>query len=416
MLRHYIMWFTATIFFCYQYIIRLSPGVMVTELRHDLRMTAEEFSSLGAFYLYAYALLQLPLGVLIDRIGVRRTLLGSLGILMLGIAMLAVAETQWLAKLSRIVVGIGSASAFMSSLKLSVDLFEPGRRGLLMGITLTMGTIGALVAGKPVVLLLESIGWRETLWVLCAMGAVMWLVVFVVFPRHDQTLAKIKPIESFEKFWQQSRQELLEIVTNRKVQYYGILAVGLYTPLSVLIDLWGPAFVMQKYDLPRSHSAAIAMMGYLGLAIGSIVLPWLSERADRINHSIQVCSFIILGLFCFIVYGPVLSAIALNVAFITLGLACGAEMMCFAGVSAGTTSANSGKTMGVVNTVNMLGAAILQQLIGKALDWQWSGALDPEGIRVYSTDGFHVALAPIVLVIAACCLVSLSLESLKKAR
>ncbi|HXW60613.1 MAG TPA: MFS transporter, partial [Myxococcota bacterium] len=136
----YLAWSAAALFYFYQYILRVSPGVMVTDLRQEFKMTAEQFSSLGALYLYAYSLLQIPLGIAIDRIGVRRTVLGSIILCIVGALMLGRAETLFMAQASRLLVGAGSASAFMAALKIAADWLSPGQRGFLMGATLTLGT------------------------------------------------------------------------------------------------------------------------------------------------------------------------------------------------------------------------------------------------------------------------------------
>ena len=75
---YYLAWIAISLFYFYQYILRVSPGVMVVELRQTFKLTAEEFSSLGAIYLYAYSLLQIPLGFILDRMGIRRVIILSI--------------------------------------------------------------------------------------------------------------------------------------------------------------------------------------------------------------------------------------------------------------------------------------------------------------------------------------------------
>jgi fucose permease len=74
----YVAWAILSLFFFYQYILRVFPGVMVNELRGDFSINAEQFSYFGAFYLYAYSLLQIPVGLLVDKIGVKKTVILSI--------------------------------------------------------------------------------------------------------------------------------------------------------------------------------------------------------------------------------------------------------------------------------------------------------------------------------------------------
>ena len=73
----YLAWFSLALFFFYQYILRVAPGVMIEELRAAFKINAQEFATFGSFYLIAYGVLQIPLGVIVDRVGVRTMALYS---------------------------------------------------------------------------------------------------------------------------------------------------------------------------------------------------------------------------------------------------------------------------------------------------------------------------------------------------
>ena len=402
-------WATCALFFFYIYILRVTPGVMIDDLRHEFSLTAEQFSTFGAYNLYAYALLQIPIGILVDRLGVRLMVSCSIGLCIMGTILLGYTETLLLAQLSRIMVGAGSATAFMCSLKIAADYFPQGRRGLLMGMTLAIGTIGALSAGKPLVLLLDVIGWRQTILATTLLGIPLLIMGLMLLP------TKPTATSSAPKDTQPVRRQLLTIFKNRTVMLYAFLAIGLYTPLSSLADLWGTAFLMQKYELPRASAAQTSMMMYLGMAIGSICLPWFCEKYNILNRGIQVCGVCLFALFTLILYGPHFSPITLVILLLALGFFCGAEMMCFTGALQNSQPQISGLTIGVVNTLNMLGGAILQQVIGFGLDWQWQGAVDAYNVRTYNTEEFVFALTSLLIIMGICCLASLRFNGRKSA-
>lgn len=408
LIRLYLAWGAAALFYFYQYILRVSPGIMVTDLRHEFRMTAEEFSSLGALYLYAYSLLQIPLGIAIDRIGVRRTVLVSIILCSIGALILGFSSSLLWAQASRLLVGAGSACAFMASLKVAADWLPPGKRGFLMGATLALGTVGALSAGKPQVRLIESLGWRNTVIITALLGAAIFLIALIFLHLPD---ANIK--ESAKKTYKELARSIASIMRNKQVMIYAILAIGVYTPLSVLADLWGTAFLMQKYNLSRADAAESSMMMYVGLSLGSLTLPYLCERYNILNSTIRLCCFALLAIFSFILFGPRLDLTTLIIILISLGIFCSAEMMCFTGAVHYTTKENSGMTIGVVNTLNMLGGAILQQSIGYILDAKWQGVLDKNGVRIYQTNEFISALSLLLGVIVFCTVISFCLREKK---
>jgi len=405
----YFAWASVALFFFYQYILRVAPGVMIHEIRHEFSVNADQFATLGSFYLYAYSLLQIPLGIIVDRIGVRYTILGSIILCLGGSLLMAYSEIFLTAQISRIMIGAGSASAFMCSLKIVADHLPPGHRGFLMGATLTLGTFGALVAGKPLVYFLDDFGWRSTMTYTALIGLALIIFALICLPKHSQKQSSHTK-ESFKSIG----QNILSIIKNYRVMLYAFLAIGLYTPLSALADLWGTAFLMQKFSLPRAEAAHTTMMMYVGLAAGSLIMPWICEKYNLLDRAIQFCGLGIIILFGILLYGPILSNAQLTLVLICLGFFCGAEMMCFTGALLFSNSNNSGLTIGIVNTLNMLGGALLQQFIGYSLDFHWEGLLDPQGIRIYESHHFVLAFSILTGVIILCCLASLKLVKKKR--
>lgn len=396
----YVAWAIAALFFCYQYIFRVLPGGIEPNLRTEFHLTASEFGTIGSFTIYAYSLMQIPMGILVDRLGVKKILTGSIVLCLLGGFAMAAAKSLFALQMSRILIGMGSASAFMSALKIAADYLPPGRRGFLMGATLTLGTVGAMFTGSYLVSSIQTLGWRPVTNWLGLLGIALAFLALVGI--HLKTTTKSKIGFSWEQIW--------KIFKNRQIMIYAFLAIGLYTPLSVLADLWGTAFLMRKYDLVQTIAASSAGMLFVGLCFGSLLLPWLCEKYDCLDIAIQTCSFGILFLFGFLLLGPELEHNTLKLVLVGIGFFCGAEMMCFTGAVQSTTAQNSGITLGVVNTLNMLGGALLQHVIGYLLDFQWKGLVDQQGIRLYDTEQFVIALSLLWAVVALCCLLSLMLK------
>ncbi len=401
----YLAWFAIALFYFYQYILRVSPGVMVDEIRLAFRITAEQFATLGAFYLLGYSLLQIPLGIIVDRIGVKKMSLYSIAICIIGSLLFGITQHFWVAQVSRFIIGVGSASAFMCALKFVADHFPPGGRGLLMGATLALGTVGAVLSGKSVRYIGTNADWHDVLAISAGIGCIVFIFIAFAVKNHTQDAYAVLNRKSLKDIV----SSICSIFADKQIMIYAILAIGLYTPLSALADLWGTAFIKQKFALSKADAAEISQLMYVGLTIGSLVLPWVAEKYNKLNLAIVACGFGILGVFSIIVYMPAGSALELQVMLIVLGFFCGAEMMCFTGALYKSHKFDSGEIIGVVNTLNMLGGAILQQLIGWALDRQWNGLVDSDGIRQYTTDQFAVALSSLSVVIFTCCLISFAL-------
>lgn len=405
----YVGWFVISLFYLYQYILRAAPGVMYDEIRKSFHITAEQFASLGALYLLAYSILQVPLGIIVDRIGVKKMCLYSIATLAGGAVLMAKAEVFWMAQLARFIIGAGSASAFMCALKFIADHIPPGNRGFLMGVTLALGTGGALFSGRIVRHLDEIFSWRDVTMLSAGIGLGMFVLLAIVVRGSKRDNSIILN----EKTLKENVSDVWDIFCSPKVIIYAILAIGLYTPLSALADLWGTAFIKQKYGINNAEAAQLIMILYVGLTVGSLVLPWFSEKYRILNASVITCGCGLLILLSALIYMPSFSITVLVMVLFIIGFFCGAEMMCFTGALEESNKYDSGQIIGVVNTLNMLGGAVVQQLIGYFLDKQWDGSVDLFGIRQYSTEQFQNSLSILTILVALCCACSVMLFAVK---
>ena len=107
------------LFYCYEYLLRISPSVMMSDLMQAYHINATVFGNLAAFYYYAYTPMQLPVGILMDRYGPRRLLTFACLACALGSYLFAHAFHIELAQIGRFMVGFGSAFAFVGVLKLA---------------------------------------------------------------------------------------------------------------------------------------------------------------------------------------------------------------------------------------------------------------------------------------------------------
>ena len=91
-----------------------------------------------------------------------------------------------------------------------------------------------------------------------------------------------------------------------------------------------------------------------------------------------------------------------------MGFCCGAEMLCFAAALIHAKNKhNSGEVIGVINTFNMLGGGILEQIVGVLLDYSWSGDIDNAGGKIYCATDFNAALFTLLAIMLLCFILSL---------
>ena len=386
----YLAWGGIAFFFLYQYVLRVAPGLVERELRSTFFMTANDFSTLGSYFMFIYAIVQIPCGVLIDRLGVKRVVLSSIILCLIGNGMLILGHSLWEAQLSRMFMGLGSACAYVGCLKVAADNFPSSSRGFFMGAALTIGLFGPLLAAKPLVHLIETTNWRYAFSVLSVIGVILWFSLVVMMPKEDVN-------KSATLKWSEIKQSIALVFKTRAVLAYAILTTCLYSPLAVIADLWGVSFLINHFHLPRVSAANITMQIYVGAALSALVIPWLCEKYKAYNMGIMCSMFGIIACLATLLYGGDLSSIMLMAVLIILGIFSSSEILCFGAASHYTTQETSGTTLGVINTFSVIGSAGIMQIVGCLLDYEWGGGLDENGVRLYGSIEYIFALSSVLI-------------------
>ena len=141
---------------------RVSSAVIAPNLMHDLGLNAENLGILGGAFFYSFALLQIPMGPMLDRMGPRIVITSFSMIGALGAFVFACGNSFLVVLLGRILIGAGMASALMGSMKVFLLRFSPGKFVTLIGLFQAVGTFGNIFAASPLAFLASTVGWRMT--------------------------------------------------------------------------------------------------------------------------------------------------------------------------------------------------------------------------------------------------------------
>ena len=172
-IRPWIVWSVGALFFCYAFFQRVAPSVMVADIMRDFAVTGAVLGNLSAFYFYAYAGLQIPVGVTIDRYGPRRVLTAAALLCGAGSLMFGLAPTIAIAYAGRLMVGAGAGFALIGTLKLCAIWFPPERFALVTGLTTMLGAFGAINGQAPLAAAISAYGWRATLVAAAALAVII---------------------------------------------------------------------------------------------------------------------------------------------------------------------------------------------------------------------------------------------------
>ncbi|SFU82292.1 Predicted arabinose efflux permease, MFS family [Methylobacterium sp. 174MFSha1.1] len=157
-------------------------AMVAPDLGPDLGLQPSDLALLSAGWFLAFAAGQVPTGLLLDRIGPRRTVAGFLVAAALGAACLGLAQGFSGAAAAMALIGLGCAPALMGGLYLFGRVYPPERFAMLSSLMIGLGTAGDLLGSTPLALASHALGWRAILFglsavTLAAAGLVLWLIV-----------------------------------------------------------------------------------------------------------------------------------------------------------------------------------------------------------------------------------------------
>ncbi|MEX1154763.1 MFS transporter, partial [Parvibaculum sp.] len=121
--------------------LRSSTGVIAPNLTADLGLQPEELGILSGAFFLSFALMQIPVGILLDRYGARLTMIGSVGVAVLGCLVFAMAEGRMGLTVARILMGIGCSVMLMGPLMIYRRWFPADRFAALTGLQISIGTL-----------------------------------------------------------------------------------------------------------------------------------------------------------------------------------------------------------------------------------------------------------------------------------
>lgn len=143
------------------YALRAVNAAIAPLLANDLNLSNSALGWFSSAYFLAFGVMQIPVGIWLDRYGARRTEAALLLVAALGSLLIAVGQSLWVLFLGRILIGIGVSACLMASYSYFRRCYRPEQQARLVMCMLVAGTGGALIAAQPALLLAEALGWRH---------------------------------------------------------------------------------------------------------------------------------------------------------------------------------------------------------------------------------------------------------------
>ncbi|MFC4565058.1 nitrate/nitrite transporter [Nocardiopsis mangrovi] len=240
----------------------MAVAALETQQRFDVGPAL--LSMLPMVQLLVYVVLQVPAGLMADRIGPRASLLMGLAAMAAGVAMFAIAPDIRVAIAGRVLIGLGDAVTFLNVIRIGALWFPRARYALVSSLTGLVGGIGQVASVAPLSAALHGLGWTWAFLGASAVSLVMMVLVLLAVRDHPYGRGGA-PAHAPVKAWT-SITEALKARGPRVGMAHHAAVMAPYTMLAVL---WGYPFLVEGVGIAPSTAGLLLS----GLGMGVL---WLS--------------------------------------------------------------------------------------------------------------------------------------------
>lgn len=398
----WIIVFAASIFYCFDVLLRVSPSVMVNDLRLHYNASTFAIGNLSATYYYVYAPMQIPVGLMMDYFGPRRLLCFAGLCCALGIYLFMATPYISLAYFGRFLVGFGSSFAFVGVMKLASLWLPSNRFGFVAGITMALGMCGAVMGDLLLMKLVAAEGWRAACFHAAIIGIFITLMMILLVRDSDITheITDNEPHSAAELY-----QEFRLLITSKKLWGIGLVGMLTFTPLLLFAELFGINFLQVKYQLNHIDSAHINLFIFVGWMIGGPVTSYFADKYNQHAKFITYGTVMALLLFILIIYFK-FPQNWLPILFMLLGIANCTHVLVFAMAKDSAPKKLRGTAIAFVNCIVSLSGS-MQLCMGWLLDKAWAIRHGDQNQQLYSNIPFSpidyeyaYAIVPLTLIVA----------------
>ena len=375
---------------------RMAPAVVAGDLMRSFGTTGAALGSLAAMYFYIYTAMQIPAGVLADTLGARTSVTAGNLIAGAGSILFGMADTFLQASVGRALVGLGVSVIFVALFKSNSVWFRERHFGVISGLVLLLGNLGAIASAGPLAALLEIHSWRTIFISLGSFTILLALVTWATVRNRPEdlgfpSLRRMEGKEDHQAMPQHWGACLRQVIVTRDVWPSFWVGMGMVGSMLAFVGLWAIPYLRDVHGFDRTAGAAFTSVALAGFALGSLLVGGFSDRIGR-RKPLVLAGTIGYALTCLVLaVFPWQSSMVGMILFFLIGLSSGGFIVTFANAKEVVSPALSGMAIGLVNTGLFLGAACLQPLFGWVMDLTWDGTM-ADGLRIYAAGDYRFGM------------------------
>jgi sugar phosphate permease len=383
--RRWFIYLISCLLFAFSQFYRSSVAVISPNLTEELGLDTEDLGLISAAFFYAFAVMQIPVGLYLDSMGPRILMTVLSLVAVVGATLFAYGESVFALVTGRLLLGVGMACNLMGPLKLITSWFSPLYFATLSAILVSVGTAGNIAAATPLVWLTEMLGWRTTFFLFSAFNLIIALLFFGIAKDRPEDSA----VDHTRPFSGGSFSEALygvAMLFSRRD--YWLISIGTFFRYGVYASvqaLWAAPFLMVTMGLSQAMAGNLLLAMSIGLIVGSPICGWISDLLLRSRKSVIISGLAAMA--CILITLAILPVdtglLILFALFFGFGFSSSAGQIMYAHIKERMPLENAGTAMTGINFFTMGGVAVFLHVLGWAIKAFYpEGSLSPEAFRM----------------------------------
>lgn len=337
----FFIWIIASIFYAYQYILRVMPNIMLNQILEQFNISTAIFGQFSGIYYIGYSLIHMPIGIMLDRFGPKKVLPICMFLTSIGLLPIIFTDNWIYPLIGRLLIGIGSSAAILGNFKIIRIGFKEEHFTRMLSLSVTIGLIGAIYGGGPVAYINEAIGHKAVAQLFALIGAFLGVISYIGIP-------EIAPTPSKSVF-----KDMKIVFTNKKVVILCLCAGLMVGPLEGFADVWGAEFLKKVYGYELTKASYLTSLIFVGMCFGAPVLSFIAEKTNAYLGAIAGAAITMCLLFIALLT-EMFDMSGISIGFTIIGVCCAYQILAIYKASTYVPEHASGLTTAVANMIIML--------------------------------------------------------------
>ncbi|MBD0391522.1 MFS transporter [Wolbachia endosymbiont of Pentalonia nigronervosa] len=387
--QNILIWLLASLFYAYQYVLRVMPNIISSELIKKFNISIADVGQFGGLYYIGYAAAHIPVGILLDRFGPKIVLPACIVLTFTGTLPLIWFDEWYYSILGRVIVGIGSSAAAIGIFKVASMYFAQEKSAKMASLSIIIGLLGGIYGGLPLDYLLKKSSWNTVIYTFSAVGCLLALLLFLVTPKSDVQQGKV------------SMEDLKKVIFNKYIILISLFAGLMVGPLQGFADIWVKPFLCEVYKLTENLASSLSSVVLIGMGAGSFFLAYLLEKyRDKHYEIVIACALTMIASFLLLFTGFGGVYVALPVLFI-IGVASGYQVITIYKAISYVNKNLVALATAVSNMIVMTFGWFFHTSISKVIDLSWNKTII-QGNPTYGAGLLieAISIIPVCLLIA----------------